>query len=213
VPAIGEHDEARLLAFQKFLDDHARAGRAHAVGDEHHVDRCVGLRRVLRDDDALACSKTICLDDDRRTVLLDVRVREARIRETRIARGGNAIAHHELLGVLLGAFEPCSEACRAEYRQPLRLECIDDPCGERRLGPDHRERDFLPLCEGDEKCCVGERDVRDAVFGSSARIAGSDIHFRRAFAARELPCERVLPPTGADHEDFHVRRTERGMRG
>ena len=77
--AVGDDDEARFLAFEKFLDDDARAGRAHAIVDEHHVDRGVRFGGGRRDDDAFAGGEAVGLDDDRRARAVDVLVRRRRI--------------------------------------------------------------------------------------------------------------------------------------
>jgi len=51
VLSVGEDDEARLLAGQKFLDHQASAGCAHAAIDQNLVDRSMRLLFGRRDDD------------------------------------------------------------------------------------------------------------------------------------------------------------------
>ena len=75
VAPVRHHDEARFLAREELLDDHARAGRAHRVADQHRVDRRVRLGDGRRDDHALAGREAVGLDDDRRAALGDVGAR------------------------------------------------------------------------------------------------------------------------------------------
>ena len=69
VPAVGHDDEARLFAVEELLDDHARAGGAQRVADEHRIDRGVRFGDARRDDDAFAGREAVGLDDDRRALL------------------------------------------------------------------------------------------------------------------------------------------------
>ena len=66
VLAVDHHDEAGLLAVEELFDHDARAGVAHAVADQHRVDRGVRLVDGGRHDHALAGGQAVGLDDDRR---------------------------------------------------------------------------------------------------------------------------------------------------
>ena len=72
--AVGQDVDAGLLAVEKLLDDDTGACFAHLVAGEHVADGHFGLAQVLRDHDALAGGEAVGLDDDRRTLGVDVGV-------------------------------------------------------------------------------------------------------------------------------------------
>ena len=87
--------------------------------------------------------------------------------------------------------------------QAVRAEGVDDAGGERRLGPDDRERDRFLARERDEFGNRRRADVDERLLARRARVARRDVHARHARALRELPGERVLAAAAADDEDVH----------
>ena len=133
VRAVAHDDEARFLALEELLDHHARAGGAELVLAEHRVDRGVRFLARRGDHHALARGEAVGLDDDRRAVLVDVGLRLAGVGEGRVARGRDAVAHHERLGEILRRLELRRGARRAEDAQPRLAEGVDHARGERRF--------------------------------------------------------------------------------
>ena len=154
VAAVDHDDEARLLAGEEFLDDHACAGVAHRVVDQHRIDRLVRLARRRRHDHALPGGEPVGLDDDRCAVALDVGVRGRGVGEGLVARSRDAVARHEGLREVLRALELRGRLRGAEDGEAGLAERVDDARGQRALRADHGERDVALARERDE---VGDR--------------------------------------------------------
>ena len=203
VAAVDHDDEARFLAFEEVLDDDARAGRAHRVADEHRVDRGVRLGEIHRDDDPFARGESVGLDHDRCAATVDVGVCRSGVGERLVHGRRDVVPDHELLGEVLGGFEPGRALRGSEDLQAGGAEGIDDARGERGLGADDRQRDVLLAGERDEFGDVGDRDVEEAVLAGGAGVAGRDVdtcHLRRL---GEAPADRVFATAGADDEEIH----------
>jgi hypothetical protein len=82
--AVGDDDEAGLLAGHEFLDHHARAVgvvlHAQRVGAQHVVDGGMRLGQRHRHHHALAGGQAVGLDDDGRALGVDIGVRLRRRR-------------------------------------------------------------------------------------------------------------------------------------
>ena len=141
VLAVDHDDEAGFFAEQAFLDHHAMAGFAHAVAGEHGVDGSVRLISSRRDHHALARRQAVGLHHDGGALLVDIGVGGGGIGEGAEGRGGNAVARHELLGEILGAFQLGGRLGRAENPQSGGAKGIDHARCQRRFGADHGERD------------------------------------------------------------------------
>jgi hypothetical protein len=59
--------------------------------------------------------------------------------------------------------------------------------------------------ELDQRCDVGQFDVRDTRLTRGPGIPGRNEHFREPRGARELPRERMLATAAADDEDVQWR--------
>src|SRR6267142_33626 len=200
---VGKNNEARLLAFEEFLDHHPAARGPHGPLHEDLFDRAMGFFLGPGDDDAFPRGEPVGLDDDRRSALVDVRVCGTGFLEGRERRGGNAVARHEFLGELLRALQLRAGPGRPEDPQPLGLEYIDDAFGERRLGPDHGEVDTFGKRELGELAYFGDRDVLKTVFARGAAVSRRDEHLLHTRVLREAPRDRVLPASRADDEQLH----------
>jgi len=199
VLAVDHDDEAGFLAEQAFLDHHAVAGLAHAVAGEHGVDSGVRLLGCRRDDHALAGGQSVGLHHDGRAVLVDVDVCRGSVGEGAEGRGGNAVARHELLGKILGAFELGGGLRGAEYLQSGGAEGIDHACRQRRFGAYHGEGDVLVAADKlDQRGDFRQWHVDESVFGCGAAITGRDEHLRDTWRLREFPRQCVFASARAD---------------
>ena len=64
VLAVNHREDGTLFSVKELLDQDLRAGGAELVGDEHVVDRGLGVRHCLGDDNALAGGQSVRLDDN-----------------------------------------------------------------------------------------------------------------------------------------------------
>ena len=181
VIAIDHDNEAGFLAVEEFLDDDARTGIAQLVAGQHVVDGGVRFIQAHGDDDALAGGQAIGLDDDRRTLLVNVGMRCGRLGKRCEFGSRDGVAGHEALGEILGGLELRGFPGRPEYLQAAGAEDIDHAGGERRLGA----------------------DVFQLVLARRAGIAGGDIHLLQSGRLRQLPGHGVLAAAGTDNEEFH----------
>ena len=202
--AIDHDDETGFLAEQAFLDHHAMPGVAHAVAGEHGIDRGMRLLQRRRHHHALARSQAVGLHHDGGAVLVEVGMRGSGIGEGAESRGGDAVARHELLGVILRAFELGGGLGRAKNPQPGGAKRVDHACRQRRFRADHGERDVAVAAHKlKQRGNRGERHVDQTVLGCRAAVAGRDEYLGDTGRLRELPRQCVFASAGADDEDFH----------
>ena len=204
VRAVAHHDEAGFLAFEAVLDHDARARIAQALVAEHHGDRSLGLLDARRDHHAFAGREAVGLDHDRRAVRIDVALGLRAVGKRLVARGGNLVPRHELLGEILGGLELRRRPGGAENLQPARAELVDDARRQRRLGTHDRQVDVLLYGEVGDRAEVGERDVLKPRLDGGAGIAGGDEDFLHPRALRELPGQRMLAASAANDEELHL---------
>ena len=128
--AIAQNDEADFFAPQKFFDHQARTQRLNGG---------LGFGAAVGDDHALAGGESVGLHGDRIVELhqrLDSRFRRLGAHE---ARGGNAHALHEFLGVDLAAFELRVFLRGSKDGESAGTELIDDAGDQRDFGADYGE--------------------------------------------------------------------------
>ena len=203
---IDERVNGALLAFQKFLDDHAAPGVAEFARVHDFVDRQRGFPRVLRDDDAFAERQAVGFHDERIAHGAAEFLRLDAVGKTARARGRQAVALHEFLRENLRRFELRGVLRGAEDAQAVALEKIDDARGERVVWADDGEVDALVFGELHERGVLGDferqacRELRDAGIAGCAKD-GAD-----AGRLAQFPDERVFAPAAAEDEDFHRRK-------
>ena len=90
------------------------------------------------DHHALACGKTIGLDDNGRALLVDVGMRLRDIAEGGVRSGGYAVPLHEAFGKIFRAFELRGALRGAEDALPRRAKRIHHAVRKRRFGTDDR---------------------------------------------------------------------------
>ena len=116
------------------------------------------------------------------------------------------MAHHEVLGKILGAFELRCFLRWPENAMTGGAHRIDDTCSERRFGADHGQRDFIFLNKINNLLIITEHDVMHAILARRACIARRNKHFRYPQRLREFPRQRMFAATAADHQNFHKGR-------
>ncbi|MNK95871.1 hypothetical protein D3C87_1161300 [compost metagenome] len=203
VLAIHQHDEAGFLAFQEFLDDHARAGIAELVVGQHHVDGVVRFFQRHRHDHTLAGGQAIGLDHDRGALGVDVGVRGGRIGKRLVGSRGDVVAMHERLGEVLGGLQLRGSLGRPEDAQATGAEHVDDAGGQRGLGADHGERHPFALHEGGEHLGIGQRHVLQALVERRAAVARRHVHHLHLGGLGHFPRQRVLTSARTDNQYFH----------
>ena len=204
VRAVAHHDEACFLAFKALFDHHARAGLTQALVAQHPVHGRSGFLDGGCDDHALAGGEAVGLYHDGRSLLLDILAGFLRIVEGCMARGGDRVPHHELLGEILGGFKLRSGPGRAEYPEALCAELIDDAGGKRRFGTDHGQVHAFARGEVGQGPDIGQRNVLQAGLGGRAPVAGRDEHLSHPRAPGELPREGMLASSRPHDEQLHV---------
>jgi hypothetical protein len=199
--------EARFLAGQKCFDDDPRlctiVGHGHFSIDKHRVDRRVRFARTRGHDHAFACRKPVRLDHDRRTSIIDMGVRFGGIGEGAVFGRRNAVAGHEGLGEILGAFELRGSLGRTENFQAGVAKCIDYAFGKRRFRTDDRQADALALRECDQVRDRCQRDIAELALARRAPIAGRDEDFGDTARLGDFPRQRMLASAAANDQDIH----------
>ena len=152
------------------------------------------------DDDALAGGEAVGLDDDRRTLAVDVGVRRGDVRKGLVGGGRDLVPHHEALGEILRALELRGFLGRAENLQAARAENVHDAGGERRFRADDGEVHAFLLGEIGERLRVGEVHVLQLVLARRAGVAGGDKDFLQAGRIGQAPGQSVFAAAGADDE-------------
>jgi hypothetical protein len=206
VRTVDHDDEARLLAGQEFLDDHAVARAAEAPGTEHVLHRRLRGREILGEDDALARGEPVGLDHDGRADPAQIGERGLGLGEDAVGRRRDAMVREEVLGEGLRALELCGVSGRSETAQTGRLEGIDDARNQRCLRADDGQVDRL-LGRKTHQCRnVVRRDRQILHLGlvRGSAVAGRNVN---AFGQRRLcglPGEGMLAPAIADDQDLHT---------
>ena len=188
---------------EEFLDEDLRARRAELVADEHVVDGGLRLLLRLRHDHALAGGESVRLDDDRKPVVRERRLRLRRVRERLRLPGRDAGRVHHLLGEALRPLHARTSGDWAERGDAQGEEAVDEPLDERRLGSDD-----------DKVGIVLTRPFRDAVHilradGDVRRNRGGPGVPRRTeylvlrLVLREPPRNRVFASAAAYYQDLH----------
>ena len=203
--AVDHDDEGGFFAVEVVFDHDAGARVPEFMAFEHHVDRFVGGVFRHRDDDALPGGEAVGLHHDRSALLRDVFVRGGGIGEAFVVGGGNAVALHESLGEVLGAFELRRGARGPEDAKTPGAELVHDPGGERRFGTDEREGDAFAFGEVGELIEIRDGEVFKAFRHGRPGIARGDEHLFHAGTLRQAPGEGVFTAAVADNEKLHKR--------
>ena len=185
VAPVDDREHGQLLALEQLLDHELVAER------RDRAQRGVELLLGVAHEDALAGREPVGLDDARHP-------RDRHRLGDRHPRG----AHH-VLGEALRALDLSRRRARAEDRDPAAAQLIRDARHEWRLGPDHDEVGADRPGELEQAVAVLRADRMALPELCDARIPGRGVNRVDRRALRELPGQRMLPPTGADDEDSH----------
>ena len=168
--AIGQREEAGLLAHQELLDHHF-AARAAEPAIEHFVERMLRLFARFGDDHALARGKTVGLEHEGRVELLERAPGRFERSTALVACGGDIGAAAQFLGEALAALELRGLLGRAEGVDPRGAQAVCQPIDQRRFGTDHDETDVVLAHEFDHRLVVPR--VERGAFGMlcDARVA------------------------------------------
>ena len=213
--AVAEGEHRHLLSLEALLDHHLGAGRAKLRVQHHLLQRLHALLGALRQHHALAGREAGRLDDHLVVGGLEVGLGLREVGEGRVARGGDAVALHEVLGEGLGALQPRGRGRGAEARDAGRAAGVREAVHERLLRPDHDEADLLLLGEADDGLLVGvvERGVLNLRAAAlRPAVARRDVHLRDALRVGEGGDDRVLAAAGADDEDADLLGADAGER-
>ena len=185
--AVADAEEACFFAVQKFLDHHFRACRTECALETGVY--CV--ERIFKrhgDDHALASSKPVGLDDDRRALLADIGFCLGRIVEAAIGTRWNIEAGAQILGEAFGAFKLCRSLGGTEYADTLGAHFIRKAGYQWRFWPNHHEIDLFILGEGNQRLMVIDTNGNQFRDRRNARIAGCAIEFVEQGGGGEFPC-------------------------
>ena len=202
VVASGSDDEdGGFFAEHAVFDENLAASGTEFVAGEHVVDGGFGFGEGLGDDHAFAGGESVGFDNDGGAALADVGEGGLYLGEDAGGGGGDTVFEEELFGENLGGFEAGTVGLRAVGGDTDGGEGVYETEGERDLGADDDEVDFLALDEGDEAGDVvgGYRENGD--FGGDAGVAGGGDHAGARRGGEDGFYERVLASAGADDED------------
>ena len=140
--AVGHHDEARLLAVEEFLDDHARACRCRAVGAASRRSAACAVRSSASlTTTPLPGGEAVGLDDDRRAARRRRRrARAAASGERRVCRW--SVSDAAAMKALAKSFELSSRAAARVgpkiHRRPAAVNASTMPARQQALRTDDR---------------------------------------------------------------------------
>ena len=191
--AIGQREEAGLLAHQELLDHHF-AARAAELAVEHLVERVLGFFVGFGDDHALARGEPVSLEHERRIEALERAPRLFERDAALVACGGNVRALAQLLGEALAAFELRGFARGTEGVDPRRAQRIGEPVDQRSFGADHHQGDRIVRAEGDYGIVVA--GIQRGAFGMlcDTRVARRRPQLVAPRRLRQFPRQCMFAP-------------------
>ena len=197
--AVGEGEEARLLAVEELLDDDLapRGAEAPAEGLVHGR-----LRRRLgpRHGDPLACGQAVGLDHDRGAVRRDPRLGGGGLGKAPVGGGRDAVPGAQVLGEALGSLDGGGFRVRSERLDAGLGQPVDQPVDEGLLGADDHMVDRLAPAERHQAVDVGGRDVGPARDLADPGVAGSAMERIDPGRRADAPAQRVLATARTDDE-------------
>ena len=198
--AVDHDDEARFLALQKLLDDDTCTRLAKLVARQHGVDGLMRFGQRHGHHHALAGSQPVRLDDDRRTLGIDVTVGFSGVGKSGKSRRRNLVPGHEALGKILGGFQLCRFAGWPENLQPSCAEKIDDTRRQRRFRANNGHGDAFALGKISQGRRIDKIQVFDPVLPQRSGVTRCNIDFLHHRRLGQTPGQRVLTTPGTDDE-------------
>ena len=142
--AIGKGQQRALGANEHLLNDHGVAGVTESAA-KALTHGLLGLRKLGRHDNALACRKTVGLHDQRSALLTHVSKSRGLVGKRVIGGRRDTGALHELLGEQLGALHLGALGTRAKAGNARRTHGVGHARHERSLGANHHESTSVAL--------------------------------------------------------------------
>jgi hypothetical protein len=159
VPSLSTKNDA-FASHEQLFDHETCAGLAEALVDHHGVDFCFRTFQIVGDHHALAGSKAVGFEHDRKSEFSAAqRCERLRCRIARsVARGRYVIALHEVFREHLARFEPRRALTGTEQQIAFGREHVGDAATERQFRSDDREIDlFTPSDLSDRVRIRGRR--------------------------------------------------------
>ena len=204
VLAVAQGEDGGFLAFQKFLDEDLRAGRAETPAVEHVAYGGLGLVARLGDDHALAGGQTIGLDDHGEREVLQALDGGGGVRVDLRAGRGYAGGFHDFLGEGFATLQARRGLAGAKDLEPLGLERIRQPRTERRLRSHDHQVGTVFLGPRHERGEVLRADGHIGGQGRRPGVAGRAEKGMPSGVLRQSPNNGVLPPAVTNHQNLHV---------
>lgn len=188
VVAIAEGQDAALFADQQLLDDNRVAGRAELARQHDVLEGLYSLFLGLRDDDTLASSEAVGLDDNIVIDAVEVCLCLLVVAEVLVCGSGDVVVLHEVLAEGLAAFHTGSSLVGTEALDIGELlgEEVDNAGDKRGLGTRDQEVDVVVASEVDQGGEVVGLEIGDV--GDLVRDT-----VRLRLSMRVLDLDLVLP--------------------
>ena len=203
VLAVYERENAYLRAGQELLDDNACASAAERTAVNRVLDGCDRVLFGHGNRHAFAERQAVRLDDDRRTLLLDIGNGIRRVFKHGIACGRDAVLFHQFLGKGLGAFDDCRVFTRAKGTDTRFFQRVDHAERQRVVRRDHHEVRLVRLGKGHYAVNIGRLDVDTFRFLRDAAVAGRAPDMVDLGALFQGMDDGMLTAAAADHQYFH----------
>ena len=201
---VGESQNADFGTGEELLNDDLVAGIAEGLILHDALDGFLALFQSLGDQNALAQSQTVGLDDDGEGSAFQIFHGLDGIIEDFVSSGGNAVLLHQVLGENLTCFNTGSLGIRAKAGNADFVQTVYAAQSQRIVGSNHSE--INRVCLGKLHDCgnVLGADLgnADGVSGNAA-VAGQSIDglYRGIFF--QLFDNGVLAATAANNEKVH----------
>ena len=141
---VGKGQQRALGTNEHLLDNHGVAGIAKGAA-KALAHGLLGLRKLSRHDNALACGQAVSLHDQRGTLLAHIGESRSLVSKRAIGGRRNAGTLHELLGEQLGALHLGALGTRAKARNTRRTHGVGYARHERSLGANYHESASVAL--------------------------------------------------------------------
>ena len=202
-PAISEAQKGTFLSVHEFFDDDLIARSTEFVMAHHFIDCIESFLFGHGNDDTLAGSKAVCLDDNRSAFFTDVSLRISGVFADFEESCRDPVLLHQFLGKNLRTFDFGSSGRRPEDVQPVSFEYIDDPGYERSLRPHHGQIDVVVFRPSGKTFQVGriQADTFRQIFHPGT--AGNRVQLFHFGALGQFPNDGVFPAAAANDKYLH----------
>jgi hypothetical protein len=174
VVTVAEGQDAAFFTDKQLLDDNSVAGRTELAGQHDVLESLHSLFLGLRDDDTLAGSETVSLDDDVVVDAVEVCLCFVVVAKVLVCGSGDVVVLHKVLAEGLATFHTGSGLIGTEaldVRQVLS-KVVDNAGNKRGLRTRNQEVDRVVACELDQSSKVVGLDIANVgdLLGETARL-------------------------------------------